>query len=272
MDSSETYYTWVDPSDHNKGYKVFAGDDAEWGNAVLANNIFTLEKTYLNKDGNAITDTGGNLITDMNSAKAAAVDQYTSDLVKESIDSTIIGFKSTDYTYGRINNVLNSNGDPYVANRKEEGNVAFGVDYDSYVDVKHHFYRQKRIRIQHSSQVDHHTDIPVFPMNTHVMGINTCNTKTVDDALYTIDATNYANKYVSMKRSVFGALQNRLEHTLNSNRNTAENTQAAESVIRDADMASEMVNYSIQNVLSQTGQAMLAQANQMNQGILSLLK
>ena len=76
---------------------------------------------------------------------------------------------------------------------------------------------------------------------------------------------------VSTQRSKLGAIQNRLEHTINNLDTTSENTQAAESRIRDTDMASEMVEYSKNNILQQAGQSMLAQANQQNQGVLSLL-
>ena len=76
---------------------------------------------------------------------------------------------------------------------------------------------------------------------------------------------------ISKQRSDLGAIQNRLEHTIANLDNVVENTQAAESAIRDTDMASEMVTYSKNNILAQAGQSMLAQANQSNQGVLSLL-
>ena len=76
---------------------------------------------------------------------------------------------------------------------------------------------------------------------------------------------------LNFDRSVFGAYQNRLEHAIKINDNTSENTQAAESVIRDTDMATEMVKYSKQSILQQAGQSILAQADQSNQGVLSLL-
>ncbi len=78
-------------------------------------------------------------------------------------------------------------------------------------------------------------------------------------------------KAVSSLRSDLGAIQNRLEHTIANLDTTAENTQAAESLIRDVDMADEMVEYSKNQILAQAGQSMLAQANQANQGVLSLL-
>lgn len=77
---------------------------------------------------------------------------------------------------------------------------------------------------------------------------------------------------VSKQRSALGAIQNRLEHTIANLDTTSENTQSAESRIRDTDMASEMVTYSKNNILAQAGQSMLAQANQSTQGVLSLLQ
>lgn len=81
-----------------------------------------------------------------------------------------------------------------------------------------------------------------------------------------------AIEIVSKQRSAMGAIQNRLEHTIANLDTTSENTQSAESRIRDTDMASEMVTYSKNNILAQAGQSMLAQANQSTQGVLSLLQ
>ena len=90
-------------------------------------------------------------------------------------------------------------------------------------------------------------------------------------ATYAIDSIEAAIKNVSQQRSGLGAIQNRLEHTIKNLDNVVENTTAAESSIRDTDMATEMVRYSNNNILMQAGQAMLAQANQTNQGVLALL-
>ena len=86
-----------------------------------------------------------------------------------------------------------------------------------------------------------------------------------------IDTIDDAIAKVSKQRSLLGAIQNRLEHTISNLDNTAENLQAAESGIRDVDMAAEMVQFSKNNILQQAAQSMLAQANQANQGVLSLL-
>jgi flagellin len=87
-----------------------------------------------------------------------------------------------------------------------------------------------------------------------------------------VSAVNAAITKVSTQRSKLGALQNRLEHTIANADNTSENLQAAESRIRDVDMAKEMVAYSKNNILQQAAQSMLAQANQSTQGVLSLLR
>ena len=104
-------------------------------------------------------------------------------------------------------------------------------------------------------------------LNVSAVEVST-NTK-AGDAMQSIQD---AIESVSKQRSKLGAIQNRLEHTINNLDTNAENTQAAESRIRDTDMADEMVQYSKNNILSQAGQSMLTQANQQTQGVLSLLQ
>ena len=111
-------------------------------------------------------------------------------------------------------------------------------------------------------------------MSAKGLGVNGLKVDGTDDsnALSAIDTIKEAIQKVSTQRSALGAVQNRLEHTISNLDNVVENTTSAESQIRDTDMASEMVKYSNNNILSQAGQAMLAQANQSNQGVLSLLQ
>ena len=104
--------------------------------------------------------------------------------------------------------------------------------------------------------------------NIGVSGLSVSSNVKAGDAMSKIQL---AIQSVSSQRSKLGAIQNRLEHTINNLNTTSENTSAAESRIRDTDMASEMVEYSKNNILQQAGQSMLAQANQANQGVLSLL-
>lgn len=97
-------------------------------------------------------------------------------------------------------------------------------------------------------------------------------TSTAEKAQASISLVQSAITALSKMRSKLGAVQNRLEHTVANLDNISENTQSAESRIRDTDMAEEMVTYSKNNILQQAGQSMLAQANQANQGVLSLLQ
>ena len=116
--------------------------------------------------------------------------------------------------------------------------------------------------------------VDIDTMNSANLGIKGLNVTDKDGtaATYAIDAISDAISKVSSQRSALGAVQNRLEHTIDNLDNISENTSSAESRIRDTDMAKEMVNYSKNNILAQAGQSMLAQANQSNQGVLSLLQ
>ena len=116
--------------------------------------------------------------------------------------------------------------------------------------------------------------VDIDTMNSANLGIKGINVKDASgtEATYAIDAIADAVAKVSSQRSALGAVQNRLEHTIDNLDNISENTSSAESRIRDTDMAKEMVNYSKNNILAQAGQSMLAQANQSNQGVLSLLQ
>ncbi len=103
----------------------------------------------------------------------------------------------------------------------------------------------------------------------HISGVSVMSHELAKQA---IESFKDGLMYVSEERSRMGAYQNRLEHTIKNLDNVVENTQSAESLIRDTDMAAEMVKYSNNNILAQAGQSMLAQANQTNQGVLSLLQ
>ena len=113
--------------------------------------------------------------------------------------------------------------------------------------------------------------LSIQEMRSSKIGISGVTISTQDAAASAISQIKTALESVSSQRADLGAVQNRLEHTVNNLDNVVENTTSAESQIRDTDMATEMVKYSNANILAQAGQAMLAQANQSNQGVLSLL-
>ena len=118
-------------------------------------------------------------------------------------------------------------------------------------------------------------NVNIDTMNSAFLGVKGLDVVGTDgigtQATYAIDAIADAIQKVSDQRSALGAVQNRLEHTIKNLDNVVENTTAAESQIRDTDMASTMVEYTKNNILQQAGQSMLAQANQSTQGVLSLL-
>ena len=122
------------------------------------------------------------------------------------------------------------------------------------------------------SAEDNKIVVNIDSMSAKGIGVYGLKVDTEDDATAAIDRIAEAVQKVSSQRSTLGAAQNRLEHTIANLDNVVENTTSAESRIRDTDMAQEMVNYSKNNILAQAGQSMLAQANQSNQGVLSLLQ
>lgn len=117
-----------------------------------------------------------------------------------------------------------------------------------------------------------HITVAINKMSAGGLEISGKSATTVSNAQGLNDAVKKAIEKVSKQRSSLGAIQNRLEHTIKNLDNVVENTTSAEAAIRDTDMATEMVTYSNNNILAQAGQAMLAQANQANQGVLSLLQ
>ena len=116
--------------------------------------------------------------------------------------------------------------------------------------------------------------ISISSISSNVLGVKNLKVDGADGskAKAAISTVKNAIKTLNKQRSDLGAIQNRLEHTIKNLDNVVENTTAAESQIRDTDMATEMVKYSNNQILAQAGQAMLAQSNTANQGVLSLLQ
>lgn len=130
----------------------------------------------------------------------------------------------------------------------------------------------KEVALQVGTEAGQTIKIKLKAMNASSIGVGSISMSTTATASSAIVHIENAIQRVSELRAELGATQNRLEHTINNLDNVVENTTAAESRIRDTDMATEMVKYSNNNILAQAGQAMLAQSNQANQGVLSLLQ
>lgn len=129
----------------------------------------------------------------------------------------------------------------------------------------------KAAALQVGSESGQHIAFDLYAMNTAALGLWGTSVATEDEAGMAINEIKNAIAYVSSVRSAYGAVQNRLEHTISNLDNVVENTTAAESGIRDTDMAKEMVRYSNQQILLQAGTAILAQANRQSDVILGLL-
>ena len=153
--------------------------------------------------------------------------------------------------------IKNMNIETLVTNANATGNATYRIDSNNDGEVTSADTLVKTIA---------KTDIEKFIDNDKTQEV------TAEDFAKLNAFAKGALQVVSEQRSDLGAVQNRLEHTINNLDNVVENTTAAESQIRDTDMATEMVKYSNNNILAQAGQAMLAQANQANQGVLSLLR
>jgi len=115
-------------------------------------------------------------------------------------------------------------------------------------------------------------NVGISDMSASALNVNNINIKSQKSAEASVSTIEQAIRDVSAERSKLGAFQNRLEHTINNLGTSSENLTAAESRIRDVDMAKEMMNFQKNNILSQAAQAMLAQANQQPQGVLQLLR
>lgn len=156
----------------------------------------------------------------------------------------------------------------FTSNENSSGNVALSPEFSRFEAI----VPVKKLNIQAGDDKDNTIELRWSGMNLTTIGLSNTNMRTAEDARSAIDEIRSATDKISIVRSRFGAYQNRLEHAINQNKNTAENLTAAESRIRDTDMAAESVRLAKESILEQAGQAMLTQANQQKQGILSLLQ
>ena len=229
----------------------------------------------------AVAESGAKKITALNDAKDNVTGAANADGISDT-DATVISKKKAYELASKELLKANQIGDT-------ENNAKVGVgDVDTPVDLTNGTGTFKiqtgsakvantlsfSLHVGSDADMTNKIQVDIDSMDSASLGIKGINVK--DDsgnaATYAIDAISDAISKVSSQRSSLGAVQNRLEHTINNLDNVVENTTSAESRIRDTDMASEMVNYSKNNILAQAGQSMLAQANQSNQGVLSLLQ
>ena len=156
----------------------------------------------------------------------------------------------------------------------KDGNAITPAEADVKVDKTLKGVLSLTLHVGADATDNNQISVKIDSMSAASLGVDGIKVDGADDtnALNAVDTIKEAIQKVSTQRSALGAAQNRLEHTINNLDNVVENTTSAESQIRDTDMATEMVKYSNNNILAQAGQAMLAQSNQSNQGVLSLLQ
>ena len=213
---------------------------------------------YKGKSATVIKDDDNNDIDDTDSSVITA-GKAISLMEKELLAANKIGTADQAATMGTTSTYSSTDGAKFTIN-KGYATVADRLSFSLHVGS--------------DADMTNKINVNIETMNSAYLGIKDLNVKdsTGNAATYAIDAIADAVAKVSEQRSALGAVQNRLEHTIDNLDNVVENTTSAESRIRDTDMAEEMVAYSKNNILQQAGQSMLAQANQANQGVLSLLQ
>ncbi len=231
------------------GYAKTATADADYKDTVVL-NATTVSAAMLSGGTAEYFDRDGNKIA------ANQLDNYFTATTKAADGKVTVQVKAgAPKVYDAVGNELQLHEKEVVATQDKMGTLSIGL----------HVGADATSNNQITMNIDAMTAKGLGIVGLKIDGTND------ENALGAIEKISAALAKVSAQRGDLGAIQNRLEHTISNLDNVVENTTSAESAIRDTDMATEMVKYSNQNILSQAGQAMLAQANQSNQGVLSLL-
>ena len=248
-------------SSDNNNFSIDTNDAAKAKDVVSISSDGTTNATVTLKDGTEKTDTITNIKNIYGiEAKAKGSATISKSLNAENTNADITGtytgnLDNLDFgTDVKVKLTVGSSGATALSTSAKSLVLSFQVGADTTAENK--------------------IDVTMESMSAKSIGIEGISVtgKTSTNADKAVDTIGNAIKKVSSQRSALGAVQNRLEHTIANLDNVVENTTSAESRIRDTDMAEEMVAYSKNNILIQAGQSMLAQANQSNQGVLSLLQ
>ena len=236
------------------GYKIYKVDaaDKEWGTQVSGQvaDAATI-KAQLDVSTTGLMDKNGKEI------KATDLKNY---------------FDQNGVYQGGLYSRLSADGKDPAGTGTKGQLVEIGADkLTDFVDVKTKTDKKidalnLSLHVGADGEASNKIDLSIKSMSAQGIGVSDLKVNTADSATAAIETLKNAIQTVSTQRSALGAVQNRLEHTINNLDNVVENTTSAESQIRDTDMATEMVKYSNNNILAQAGQAMLAQSNQANQG------
>lgn len=231
----------------NNGYVKYDANNPAHAGADRYN--MEVSYNYTDSDGTTVNDYKG------------VLDSYTTDAMKEMLEQTNVRLDAENYTYMDVRGEAN-------LNLRDNVNVAVRAVFDTVLQESPY---DEGFHIQCSGGIWDSVRIPRTPLNSVVLNLYAAGTKTYEQAQATIEYCDYAREFISDKRAMYGAYQNRLEHIDSAKAIEEENTQAAESKLRDMDMASGMVEFSKNSILQQAAQSILAQANHMPEGLLSLL-
>ena len=254
-----------------------AGDATKYTKASTSTTVAALGNTVataIGKKGTAtvtLSGTGtGTSITLKNAKGDDVTYTYKETLADADKDTDAAKFFTTKEDFVNAVKTAAMSKDANIKNVSLDSNGNMKVD--AFADIKD--AANLSLQVGADTTADNKIELSISQLSARGLKINGLRVDGSDsskaDAAVTVISD--AIQKVSTQRSALGAVQNRLEHTINNLDNVVENTTSAESQIRDTDMATEMVKYSNNNILSQAGQAMLAQANQSNQGVLSLLQ
>ena len=258
VDGTSYTYKEATTGGNAKAAGWYKDGDQTNGTAVTAANLV--------KDGSKATVDGKEYAA-MNDADGDGVDDDDSSIIstteaKKKIKAELLGANSigTVNRDATVSDGADANGKTTYTISKGYATVADTLSFNLHVGA--------------DADMTNKITVDIDVMNSANLGVKGLNVTdaTGTAATYAVDAISDAIAKVSSQRSALGAVQNRLEHTIDNLDNIVENTTTAESRIRDTDMAEEMVEYSKNNILAQAGQSMLAQANQSTQGVLSLLQ
>ena len=239
--------------------EVVSSDATKFAIADAAAQTLAEKVSKITSDGTNATVTlnDGTEVTDT-VAKAAGSATISKKLTNEAANATITG----TYT-GSLENYKAGNSVTAKLGISTGGATSLAVGTKAL---------QFNLHVGADSASTNKISVNIESMSSKGIGVDGLKVNTEESATKAIDTISDAIQKVSSQRSSLGAVQNRLEHTIDNLDNIVENTTSAESRIRDTDMADEMVKYSKNNILTQAGQSMLAQANQSTQGVLSLLQ
>ena len=256
----------------SKYYSIsFTGNNCETTNADGVNYTYVASsrspRLEINISGCA---TGSDIVQNIMSAVKSCAefnDHYTQYAYNQSNDAKL-------YIYDNRNSYVTGGRSTFEpASRNEDGQLVIGdVVVTDPATGNQRVYSNKNMWIQSGALEESGFFIERPMINLSFLGIAGISVMDYESASSGISSCDVAIETLNKERSKIGAQQNRLERAVSINQNVEENTQAAESRLRDADMAKEMLDYSKHNILEQAGQAMLTQANQSAQGVLNLIQ